>query len=85
MPRWWDARYCGDDRVLVVAEGELRLFEAPSGKLSATAAAPHATSLVSCEGGVARTSDPRATELRSFALTATTIKVVPPPSDAPTK
>jgi len=55
VPRWWDVRYCSDDRLVVVGEGALMLFDVPSGKLLATAAAPDAVRVERCEDGVAET------------------------------
>lgn len=59
--RWWDAMYCSDDRVLVVGEGKLRLFEVPSGRELSSASAPGATRITRCEGGVAETTDGKKT------------------------
>jgi len=47
--RTWDARYCAPDRVLLVAEGVLRLHEAPSGKLLAKRPAPRQTVVAGCD------------------------------------
>jgi hypothetical protein len=52
--RGWDAVYCGDERVLVVAEGALSLFEVPSGKLLATTPARHVGRIDRCSGGSAK-------------------------------
>jgi hypothetical protein len=68
VPRWWDARYCSDDRVLVVGEGVLRLFEAPSGKHLADAPAPGAVRITDCEGGVAHTRSAKSSATLSFAV-----------------
>jgi hypothetical protein len=55
--RSWDARYCENDRLLVVADGSLSLHEAPSGKRIAKIAAPKQTRITDCHGGVAETSN----------------------------
>jgi hypothetical protein len=52
-PRSWDAAYCSPSRVVVVANGRLSTFDAPTGRLIATAAAPGAVR-VTCEGTSAK-------------------------------
>jgi hypothetical protein len=54
--RWWDARYCENDRLLVVAEGSLSLYEAPSGKRISKIPAPKQTKITDCHGTVAETA-----------------------------
>lgn len=56
MPRWWDAKYCSEDRLLVVANGTLRLFEAPSGGELANVPAPAQTRITECARGAAETT-----------------------------
>jgi hypothetical protein len=72
--RWWDAKYCSDDRILVVAEGTLRLFAAPSGELLATAPAPRAVRVLTCEGGVARTTGATHGDVLSFTVERDTVR-----------
>jgi hypothetical protein len=55
--RWWDARYCENDRLLLVAEGSLTLHEAPSGKRLAKVAAPEQIRITDCHGTVAETTN----------------------------
>lgn len=52
VPRTWDAAYCSDTLVAVVANGEVSMFDVRSGKRVARAASADATR-VRCEGKVA--------------------------------
>lgn len=56
LPPSWVARYCSNDRVVVVANGELALFEAPSGKLLSKALAPKQTRITKCADGIVETA-----------------------------
>jgi hypothetical protein len=74
VPPSWDARYCSSDRVVVVANGELHLFEAPSGAPLSKVPAPGQTRITSCAGDAVETTDTKGSSSRRFYVDGGTLR-----------